>query len=204
MLPFEASRCGIAARHTRNVPSALTDWTWRQSANVISWKCENRRMPAMWHSASSRPKRAMHASNAAFTDASSDTSQTRASLSTPSAPACFAAASTASACTSTQKTRPPSLAIRSTVARPMPEAAPVINTTLSSNRRMEAPSSRTLARCEVPRRLARVDAERQEADHGRGDAVLYVACEVVAALLGRAVHDQLVDDAVGNRRSGGL
>src|SRR5688572_15821013 len=190
MLPFDASRCGIAARQIRNVPSALTDWTWRHSANDISWKCEKRRMPATWHSASSLPKRATHASTAAFTDASSETSQTRASLSTPSEAACLAAASTASAWTSTQKTLPPSLAIRSTVARPMPDAAPVINTDRPSNRRMESPGGgpEKIAWREVARGLPRVDAERQETDHGRGDAVRDVARDVLAALfkIGRA------------------
>jgi len=60
---------------TRNVPSALTDWIWRQSANVISWACAKRRIPATWQSASRLAKRASHASTVACTEASSRLAQ---------------------------------------------------------------------------------------------------------------------------------
>ena len=59
-------------------------------------------------------------------------------------------------------------------------------------------------RCEVPDRLAGVEPEGEDGQRRGGDAVVDVALDVLAALLGRAPHDEVVDHLVGDGREGGL
>src|SRR5205085_1780664 len=56
--------------------------------------------------------------------------------------------------------------------------------------------------CQVPHGLAGIDAEREDGQRRRRDAVGHVALDVGPAGLGRAVDDEIVDDLVryGSRR----
>ncbi len=95
----------------------------------------------MLHRTSSLPKRRVASATVDSTASGPETSQITLWTSAPCSRASFAVSSSSWACTSASNRRAPSSARRSALALPMPVAAPVISTTLSSNRRMSFSSS---------------------------------------------------------------
>jgi hypothetical protein len=122
------ARCssGKAAWRASTTPPALTSMSSRCTAAGISSNGPMRSTPALLTSRSRRPARPpQHASSAAPRDSGSVTSQGYAALaSCPSSPARSASPA---ASRSASPTRQPRAANSRAVARPMPEAAPVMN-----------------------------------------------------------------------------
>src|SRR5262245_52841823 len=136
MLPPLASRWGSAALQNKNVPVRFTSSTFCHCASAVSCVCASSRMSATFTSTSSRPKRSRQRATASFTCSSRATSQGALSTLAPVAAQRFTVSSSPSLARSTRNRLAPSLPRRSAIARPMPDAAPVISTTLFSNRRM--------------------------------------------------------------------
>ena len=90
--------------------------------------------PALLNAQSRRPKALTARATAAWTSSGFDTSQVIASTSAPAALTCSAVSCRATSPRSVTATRAPSAANATAVARPMPLAAPVINTVLPSKR----------------------------------------------------------------------
>ena len=114
----------MAARHIRNVPVRLIASTRSHSSIECSWEWAVRRIPATLATTWSAPK----ASTAAATVASA----TAGSLTSPTLVTTPGGASKSR--TSRASTWAPSSASRSTVALPIPDAAPVTRATLRSKR----------------------------------------------------------------------
>ena len=117
-----------ASRQPRNVPSTLTALTLRQSASVAVSMLPRTPMPALLTRMSRRPNAAITASTTARQRASSVTSW--ASTRSASGPSPTSAASLRSVAT----TFAPWPWNSAAVARPMPEAAPVMSATLPARR----------------------------------------------------------------------
>src|SRR5262245_13430552 len=165
MLPRVASRCGSAALQNRKVPVRFTSITFCHCASVISWACCSSRMPATFTSTSSLPKRSMQRATASFTCSSRDTSQGALSGVAPVLAHRATVSSSASLARSTRNRLAPSAASRSSQARPIPDAAPVIITTLPSNLRMAACSLLLRRIQKLAEAVARVGAEGDLLEH---------------------------------------
>src|ERR1700744_3700987 len=117
-----------ASRQPRNAPSALIALTLRQSSSVVVSILPRTATPALLTRISSRPNAARTASTTARQRASSVTSC--ASVRSASAPSVFKPVSLRPVTT----TVAPSAWNRAAVARPMPDAAPVMSATLPARR----------------------------------------------------------------------
>ena len=116
-----------ASRQPRNTPSALTALTLRKSASVVVSILPRVAIPALLTRMSRRPKAAMTSSTTSRQRASSVTSCP--SVRSASGPSAFRPASLRSLAA----TLAPSAWNRAAVARPMPDAAPVMSATFPAS-----------------------------------------------------------------------
>src|ERR1019366_2491560 len=135
-----ARRNRSAAWITRNVPVTLTVRIRLNNSGVVSVSPSDEKIPAALTTPSSPPIAAAACSTAALTEAGSATSTMNA---LPPMPAATVLA--ASADRSTTATDAPSLAHSTAVARPMPEAPPVIKILRPASRAIRL-SSRWISR----------------------------------------------------------
>ena len=124
--PPASSRAGMAARQQAKVPVRLTASTRSQVSKSCSWVRAVRRIPATLATTWRAPNRSTAVATAASETAGSLTSPVTSTTASP-ARSHLVATSRATTCA-------PSATSRSTVARPMPDAAPVTRATFPANR----------------------------------------------------------------------
>jgi hypothetical protein len=118
----------MASRVTRKVPTRLIRNTCSKSASVVSTKWADRKIPATLTRVSRPPSRSTALATPSFTDCSLPTSISTVVSRSACGPALEVVSFKPASLTSAATTRPPSSKMRSTVACPMPEPPPVINT----------------------------------------------------------------------------
>src|SRR5690606_2114235 len=173
---------GRKARTVRNSASVFTE----KVSTIASSLCSSRRlpltMPALLISTSTLPCSATTRAAAASIDARSPRSQACADRTSPRAATRARAVSSAAASTSQRINRPPRVAIRSAISKPMPLAAPVTSTLRS--------------------RKSVISGHRR----GRQEALepLWLGTQPLAAVVQRDAaaleHDRLVGDPQYERR----
>ena len=136
MLPVpESRRCGTTARVARTAACRLELYVASQTSSVSS----RARVPALFTSASSRPKRATVSVTSRSMSFACETSATMPSASTPRSRSSASVWRNASSPRAQMATRQPSPAKARAIERPMPRLPPVTIATLSRRPRSMLP-----------------------------------------------------------------